>query len=53
MSNRYNRDAGIDQIQKMFIICEGNSGSFKIVKMPEKKTKQTPGSGKEGIGTLI
>ena len=53
VSNRYNRDAGIDQIQKMFIICEGNSGSFKIVKMPEKKTKQTPGSGKEGIGTLI
>lgn len=53
VSNRYNRDAGIDQIQKMFIICEGNSGSFKVVKMPKKKKKQTSGNGKEGIGTLI
>lgn len=53
VSNRYNRDQGIGQIEKMFLVCEGNMDSFKVVRMPEKKAKGKPRSGKEGLGSLL
>lgn len=53
VSNRYNRDQGIWQIEKMFLVCEGNMDSFKVVRMPEKKAKGKPRSGKEGLGSLL
>lgn len=49
----YNREGCIKQIEKMLIMCEGNSNGFKITKAPEKSSHIGGKSGKKGLSELI
>ena len=45
----YNREGGIDQLEKMLIICEDNANGLKIKKAPEKSSRRGGKSNKPGI----
>ena len=49
----YNREGSIKQIERMLILCEGNSNGFKITKAPEKSSHIGNKSGKKGLGELF
>ena len=49
----YNRDGCIKQIERMLIVCGGNSNDFKITKAPHKSTHSASKSGKKDIGEIL
>lgn len=49
----YNREAGIRQLCRMLIICEGNADGLKITNMPEKSSRSGGNTGKKGLGELL
>lgn len=51
VSARYNREQGIEQLEKMLKACEGNSAAFQITAVPKKIKKNA--NGKKGIGEII
>lgn len=53
VSTRYNREQGVGQLEKMLVLCEGNSEGFKITVAPDKNAHSVSKSGKKGIGELF
>ena len=49
----YNRDGCIKQIERMLIVCGGNSNDFKITKAPHKSTHSASKSGKKDIDEIL
>ncbi len=45
----YNREDAVKQIARMLVLCEGDSGGFKMISAPEKSTHNGNKSGKKTL----
>lgn len=51
VSTRYSRENGIEQLDKMLTICEGNSDNFVITSAPDKSSRIV--NGKKGLREFL